>query len=160
MRILPIVSATVALLAGSVDPTLAAGPFECPTMPLEDAKAAEVKALLPTGDAYDRIDRLSSAVAALKAAGASPVIVIDRLIASYCPLVAAESGLTDAQKTAKVMRFAARVTRTVYSPDDAATIVLDVALPSAMVAAIDAKAKAAGVSPDAWIRNTIAAALQ
>lgn len=160
MRILPIVSVTFILLVGSIKPILAAGSLECPATPLEDTQMAEIKALLPTGNAYDYIDQLNNAVTALKAAGAKPALAIDRLIASYCPLVAAEPGLTDDQKSAKVMRFAARITRMVYAPNEAEAIILDVALPPAMVNAINAKAKSAGVSPDAWIQKTIAAALQ
>lgn len=160
MRVLSIASAIVVLLVGSVHPVFAAGRFECPTKPLEGAQAAQVKALLPTGDAYEHIDQLNNAVTALKAQGTSPALVIDRLIASYCPLVAGNSGLTDAQKSARVMRFAARITRTVYSLDGAEAIIIDVALPPAMVSAINAKATAAGVSSDAWIQSAVAAALQ
>jgi len=160
MRIVSIVSVIFVLVAGSINPALAAGPFECPTKPLEDAQMAEVKALLPTIDAYDHIDQLNSAVTALKIAGASPVLAIDRLIASYCPLVAAIPGLTDAQKSKQVTRFAARITRAAYSLDGEDAIILDVALPPIIVEAINARAKAAGVSPDAWIQSTVAAALQ
>ncbi len=160
MRILQVVSVTFLLVVGAVNPIFAASPFECPTEQLEGAPLAEVKALLPTGDAYDHIDQLNTAVTALKTAGVSPAVVIDRLIASYCPMVVAEPGLTDAQKSAKVTRFASRIARTVYSLDGADAIILDVALPPAMVEAINAKAKAAGVSPDAWIQSAVAAALQ
>lgn len=160
MRVLSIGSAIFVLLVGSVYPVFAAGSFECPTKPLEGTQAAQVKALLPTGDAYEHIDQLNNAVTVLKAEGTSPALVIDRLIASYCPLVAASFGLTDAQKSGRVMRFAARITRTVYSLDGADAIILDVALPPSMVNAINAKAKAAGVSSDAWIQSAVAAALQ
>jgi len=134
MRILPVVCVAAVLFAGPVHPARA-GPFECPVKPLEGARAAKVEALLPTGDACDDVGRLDGAAAALKTAGVSPALVVDGLVAAYCPVIAPEAGLTDA-------------------------IILDVALPPAMVEAIDARAKAAGVSPDAWIEGTVAAALR
>lgn len=139
---------------------MAAGPFECPAKPLEAAQAANIKALLPTGDAFDHVDRLNTAVSTLRAQGVNQVLVIDNLIAAYCPEVAAQAGLTDAQKSARVARFAARITRTVYALDGADEIILDVSFPPLVVDAINAKARAAGVSPEAWIQSTVNAALK
>lgn len=148
----------LALCAGT--PAHAAGPFECPTKPLEAAQAAKVKALLPTGDAFEKVESLNAAVNTLKAQGANPVLVIDSLIAAYCPLVASQTGLSDQQKTVRVTRFAARITRTVFAIDGADEIILDVAFPPLMVDAINAKARAAGVSPEAWIQSTVSTALK
>lgn len=156
-RTLAAAAFVVAIGAGQA---LAAGPFECPTKPLEAAQAAKIRALLPAGDAYAQVEKLNAAVAALKAEGASPVLVIDNLIAAYCPLIAAQPGLSDAQKSALVSRFAGRITRTVFGLDGADQIILDVAFPPAVVDAINAKAQAAGVSPEAWIQSTVTTALK
>lgn len=155
-----VVAATFALVMSGSTAAFAAGTFECPTKPLEDAKAASIRAILPNGDAYGHVESLNNAVTTLKAQGASPALVIDSLISSYCPLVAAQPGLTDAQKSTRVTRFAARITRTVYALDGADEIILDVAFPPPVVDAINAKAKAAGVSPEAWIQSTVTTALQ
>lgn len=149
-----------ALALGAAAPALAAGPFECPTKPLEAAQAAKIKALLPSGDAFDKVEQLNAAVTQLKSEGANPVLVIDTLIAAYCPVVAAQQGLSDAQKSTRVARFAARITRTVFALDGADAIILDVAFPPAVVDAINAKARAAGVTPEAWIQGAITSALK
>lgn len=149
-----------ALALGAAAPAHAAGPFECPTKPLEAAQAAKIKALLPSGDAFDKVEQLNAAVTQLKSEGANPVLVIDTLIAAYCPVVAAQPGLSDAQKTTRVARFAARITRTVFALDGADAIILDVAFPPAVVDAINAKARAAGVTPEAWIQGAVTSALK
>lgn len=159
-RALLFATAAFALAVSASAPALAAGPFECPLKPLEAPQAASIRALLPSGDAFDDVERLNAAVTTLKAQGTNPVLVIDNLISAYCPLVAAQSGLTDAQKSARVVRFAARVTRVVYALEGADEIILDVAFPPVVVNAINAKARAAGVSPEAWIQSTVNAALK
>ncbi|MFG1357724.1 hypothetical protein [Xanthobacter pseudotagetidis] len=155
-----LIATAFALALGAGNAAYAAAPFECPTKPLEAAQAAKIKALLPTGDAFDKIDQLNAAVTTLKAEGANPVLVIDNLIAAYCPVVASQSGLTDAQKSSRVSRFAARITRTVFAIDGTDEIILDVGFPPSVVDAINAKARAAGVSPEAWIQGTVASALK
>lgn len=151
--------AAVALALGFSGAALAA-PFECPTKPLEAARATAITALLPAGDAFDQMEKLNAAVTTLKAQGVSPVLVVDGLISAYCPVVAAQPGLTDDQKTMRVARFAARITRTVYALDGADSIILDVAFPPPVVDAITAKANAAGVTQEAWIQSAVNAALK
>jgi hypothetical protein len=146
-------------LAGAA-PALAAGGFQCPARPLEVAGDARIQAALPTGDALDNVEMMNTAVTTLRGQGVSPVLIIDGMIAAYCPNVAARSGLTDAQKAALANRFAARLTRTVYALDGADAVILDVAFPPAAVDAINAKASAGGVSAEAWIRGTVESALK
>lgn len=161
MRRRGIYAAAFALAAAfSGGTALAAGPFECPAKPLEAAQAAKIKALLPAGDAFDNVARMNDAVTSLKAQGVSTTLVIDNLIAAYCPMVAAETGLSDAQKAARVNRFVARITRTVYSLDGADAVILDVGFPPTVVDAISAKAQAAGVSQEAFIQTAVEAALK
>lgn len=138
---------------------MAASSFTCPTKPLEEAQAGKIKALLPTGDAFENIQTLNAAVTTLKAENANPALVIDSLVSAYCPVLASES-ITDAHRLEKFQRFASRVTRTVYALDGADQIILDVAFPPAVVDAIAAKAKAAGVTSEVFIQNSVAAALQ
>lgn len=153
-------AAAFVLALGAVQPALAAGPFVCPTQPAAGTVAAAVKAVLPTGDALDKPQALGDAVTGLKAAGISPVVIINDLIATYCPLVAADTTLNDAQKATAVTRFAARLTRTVYAMEGADEIILDVGFPPVVVDGINAKASAAGVTPEAWIQSTVNAALK
>lgn len=133
--------------------------FECPTQPLEAARAATIAASLPTGDAFDDRVALSTTVTALQAEGVSMPMIVDNLISAYCPTVSDMTGLSDAEKTAKVNQFAARITRTVYQLDDANSIILDVNFPPLVVDAINAKAKEAGVSATNWIEAVVKQAL-
>ena len=157
-RFLPAAAVVVAL--GAVEPALASGTFTCPTQPANGTVAAQVQAALPTGDALDKPEALENAVTGLKAAGISPAVIINDLITTYCPLVAADTTQTDAQKATSVLRFAARVTRTVFSMEGADQIILDVAFPPDVVDGINAKASAAGITPEAWIQTTVAGALK
>jgi hypothetical protein len=151
---------TFAFAMVGANAALAAGPFECPTKPLESPELAKITELLPTGDSFEKVERLNNAVTTLKAEGVSPPILIDNLIASYCPQIAAEKQLTDAQKSARVNRFAARITRTVYSLDSADEIILDVGFPPAVISAINDKSHASGVTPEIWIQSAVEAALK
>lgn len=150
----------VAACVATAAPAVAASGFECPTKPLEVAGDARIQATLPKGDALDNVEAMNTAVTTLRGQGVNPVLIIDGMIAAYCPNVAKRSGLTDAQKATLANRFAARLTRTVYALDGADAVILDVAFPPAAVDAINAKAQAGGVSSEAWIRKTVESALK
>ena len=157
MCVRSLIAAAFVLTVGSSGFAMAA-PFECPVQPLEAKQAADIKALLPTGDAYGEVDKLNNAVDTLKAQGVSTALVIDNLLASYCPVVA-ESQATDAQKKSQFNRFAAQITRTVYALEGADEIILDVAFPPDVVDSINAAATKAGVPAEEWIREAVTEAL-
>lgn len=148
-----------ALLLMAAQPAAAAA-FECPKTSLEAAQAATIKAALPTGDGLDDADALDAAVDSLRAKGIGSGLIIDGAIAAYCPTVAAQTGLSDAQKREDVAGFASRLTRVVYSLESADAVILDVAFPPQVLNAITAKAEAAKVTPQAWVRGTVDAALK
>lgn len=150
----------LALTSVAAQPVLAGDGFQCPAKPLEAPRDARVQAALPSGDGLDKVEALNTAVATLRGEGVNPILIIDGLIAAYCPTVAALPQLTDAQKNMRVTRFAARVTRTVYALDSADMVILDVSLPPAVVDSINAKASAAGISSEDWIRGAVDKALQ
>ena len=141
-------------------PSLAA-PFTCPTPSLVGvSQPADIASLLPSGDALDDVVKLNAGVAALRARGVQAAVIVDRLIGNYCTAQLANASLTDAQRTARVRGFAARIVRIVYALDSADAIILDVAFPPDMVNAINAKAKAAGVSPEDWVVDAVISVLQ
>jgi hypothetical protein len=121
----------------------------------DPAVTKEVTATLAGGAAFDDFGRLQGAIAGLTAKGLSRTTVVDALIAAYCPRVAAESNLSEAQKTTAVRAFAARVTQIAYAggPEDA--VILDVPFAPATVQKIDAAAKAEGMTPEAWIAKAV-----
>ena len=121
--------------------------------------AAEVTALLSAGDPLDEPAKLNAAVDAMRAQGLGSAMIVDGLIGTYCPIVAANASLTDAQKASLVQGFAARITRLVYAFPGADEIILDVPFSATAVDAINSKAAEAGMSAEAWIANTVDAAL-
>lgn len=141
---------------GAAQPALAA--FECPAKPVD--QPAAVKALIPVGDALDTPAALNAAVTALRAQGVGSAIIIDNFIAAYCPVVAGNPALSDAQRATRVTRFASRIARTVYAVEGADQIILDVAFPPSVIEAINAKASAAGIPPEAFIQGAVANALK
>lgn len=152
--ILAFLSLTTASLAAGSD-------FECPTQPAGYLKLspAEMTALLPVGDPLDDPARLDAAIDALRRQGLSSALVIDGLIGSYCPIVAADTLLTVPQKTSRVQKFAMRITRLVYSFEGAEDIILDIPFDPPVVDAIRSRAAAAGMTPEKWIAKAVDTAL-
>jgi len=105
--------------------------------------------------------RLPSLIFDLRKMGMSPAEIIDHLIGAYCPLVAANSGLTDWQKTLMVRRFARQVAGLAYVPPqpDELAILVDVPLPPDLFNEVSQAATKAGVSRDAWIESAVKRAL-
>ncbi|MDQ0505243.1 hypothetical protein [Xanthobacter agilis] len=134
--------------------------FECAWLPAGQKPAAEVAALLAAGDPLDKPQVLNAAVDQLRASGLRPALIIDGLVSAYCPSVAANASYTDAQKVARMQAFAARTVRLVYSLESADKIFLDVALPSSVVDAVNAKASAGGVSQQDWLAGVVTTAAQ
>lgn len=137
--------------------TLASAAFVCPVKS-PGASAAQDQAIakaIPAGNALDDVTRLNTAVTDLRAQGVSNVVLIDSLISSYCPAVAGNTTLSDDQKTAQVRRFASRIVRVVYSLDSADAVILDVPFTPGVIDAINAKAAAERISPEAWVANAI-----
>jgi hypothetical protein len=147
-------------LSGASGQARADGRFECPVKPLEDAQSVSAKALIPAGTALDQISSVNTAIGTLRAQGMRPGLIVDNLIAAYCPYVASQSGMNDAVKTAQVSRFATRVAGIVYAPTQGDEIILSVAFPPSMVNTISARAHSRGVSPEVWIRDIVGAALK
>ena len=135
----------------------AAYAFVCPVKSV-GANAAQDQAItqaIPAGDALDDAAKLNAAIAALRAKGVSNAIVVDSLIASYCPVVARNTALSDDGKRVQVRRFAARMVRIVYSLDSVDAVILDVPFRPGVVDAINAKAAAERLSPEAWVANAV-----
>lgn len=114
---------------------------------------------LAGGAVFEDFGRLPGVIADLTAKGLPKTTVVDTLIAAYCPRVAAESGLSEEEKTTAVRAFAARVTQIAYAggPEDA--VILDVPFSPATLQKIDAAAKADGITPEAWIAKAVQEAL-
>lgn len=159
LAVLPALSLAASVLRAG--PVLAAG-FECPkvgdlaTSPV----AAEVDARLPRGLALEQSDQLAAAITLLREHGLSPGNATDHLIAFFCPAVAAEPGLSDAEKRMRVMRFAQKATRLVYGQNNVEEVIYDVPLKPGVAEAATQRARAAGLGLEAWIARMVEAAIR
>jgi hypothetical protein len=143
-------------------PTSAAAKFECPSpfKPSTPAKFTEIKSLLPDGKAMADVGRLNATIDILRREGMPKSQIIDHLISAYCPMVAQESSLTEAEKSADVRRWAGWMTQLVYSLESGLDIIINVPFTPDVVDAINAKARKQGLSGPAWISMTVENALQ
>jgi hypothetical protein len=140
----------------------AAEKFDCPlaVKPTPPAKLQEIQRLLPDGNAMADIGRLNATVGTLRQDGMSKSQIIDHLVGVYCPMVAQESSLTEAEKTAHLRRFTGQVTQLVYSLESGLDIIVNVPLTPDVVALLNATASKQGLSGAAWIAMTVENALQ
>jgi hypothetical protein len=150
------------MLAAMPPASAAAETFECPlpAKPTTPAKLQEIQRLLPDGNAMADIGRLSATVGTLRQDGMSKRQIIEHLVGVYCPMVAQESSLTEAEKNAHLRRFTGQVTQLVYSLESGLDIIINVPLSPDVVAVLNATASKQGLSGAAWIAMTVENALQ
>ncbi len=146
----------------TIVPAVGADKFECPFpfKPNTPAKLEQIKGLLPGANAMSDINQLSATIATLRREGMSKRLMVDHLIGAYCPMVAQEASLTDAEKAARVARFSGQVTQLVYSLESGLDVIINVPLTPDIVDAVNDIAKKQGLSGPAWIAMTIDDALQ
>jgi hypothetical protein len=123
-------------------------------------KRAEIRALLPSGDAMEDPTRLNASIDKLRRLGLSQTLIVDHLIGAYCPTVAENTSLSDSEKTLKVRQFASRITVLVYREEDLSEILLNVPLKPSIVDEVNAKAEASGISVEKWLARAVETALQ
>jgi len=149
-------------LALSVAPGFADAKFECPRpfKPSTPATLTEIQSQLPDGRAMTDVGRLSATIGVLRRNGLPKSGIIDHLVSAYCPMVAQQDSLTDAEKAASVRRFSGQVTHLVYSLESGLDIIINVPFTPDVVDSINAKARKQGLSGPAWISMTVENALQ
>jgi hypothetical protein len=159
-----IVSLTLSGLVLTAMPSAgaAAEKFECPlaVKPTMPAKLQQIQRLLPDANAMADIGRLNATVSTLRRDGMPKSLIIDHLVGVYCPMVAQESSLTEAEKTAHLRRFTGQVTQLVYSLESGLDVIVNVPLTPDVVAVLNATASKQGLSGAAWIAMTVENALQ
>ena len=140
----------------------AAEKFECPlsVKPTTPAKLQEIQRLLPDDNAMANIGRLNATIGTLRQDGMSRRQIVDHLVGVYCPMVARESSLTEAEKSAHLRRFTSQVTQLVYSLESGLDIIINVPLTPDVVAVLNETASKQGLSGAAWIAMTVENALQ
>jgi hypothetical protein len=141
-----------------IAPTHAAA-FTCP-----DASGAAILGAAPSlAEFYSGANdvtaskRLGELMADLRKSGLKPSLIVDHLVGAYCPLVAADSSLSDSQKTDRVRRFAQQVTGLAYMPlqQDEVDVLVQTTLAPELLTQVDQAASRGGVSRDEWIEQAI-----
>jgi hypothetical protein len=153
--ILVSIAAFVAATIGSVN----AATFTCPDATASDGPrtAPALSALYSGANYITASDRLGELMTDLRNSGMKPALIVDHLIGAYCPLVAADSTLSDKQKADRVRQFARHVTGLAYVPSDAdeVDVLVTVPLTPTLLGQVDQAAGRAGLSRDAWLEQAI-----
>jgi hypothetical protein len=126
----------------------------------DPSKLERIRALLPDANAMGSVGRLNSGIDTLRREGMAKSQIVSHLVSAYCPMVAEESSLTEAEKAAKVRRFAGQITQLVYSLESGLDVIINVPLTPDVVDALNARARKQGLSSPAWIAMTVENALQ
>jgi hypothetical protein len=159
-KVLFLLSLVLSML--TLEPAVAAEKFECPNpfTPTTPAKLEQIKSLLPDVNAMANIGQLTNVIGTLRREGMSKSLIVDHLIGTYCPMVARENAITDAEKATLVRRFSGQVSMLTYSLESGLDIIINVPLTPDVVDAVNTIAKTQGLSGSAWIAMTIDNALQ
>lgn len=161
IRIAILSSLTLFGLAFYVPPGLAATKFECRySAKTANPTLAEIRSQLPDSQAMADVGRLTATIDGLQRERLAKSWIVDHLVSAYCPMVAQDSSLTDAEKAASIRRFSGQITQLVYSLESGLNVIINVPFTPDVVDAINAKAHSQGLSGPAWISMTVENALR
>lgn len=134
-----------------------AKPLVCPSSTPATAvvQKGELAPLVGVDNPVDRAAMLGRIVATMRDRGVTPSAIIDSLVSSYCPMLAADTALSDDQKAANIRSFAAQAARAAYAFENAEEIILDVAIPPSIANTVNSKAKMDRVTPEAWAATAV-----
>jgi hypothetical protein len=142
-------------VSGGTAAPVAAAPLTCPaaTGPTALKDPSSLKDLYAGATDATAGNRLNELMAAFRASGTKPAFIVDELVSAYCPLVAADTSLSDEQKVDRVRRFARHVTGLAYgfSEPDEVDVLVDIPLAPSVLGQVDQAAARAGMSRDAWL---------
>ena len=130
-------------------PSAAVENLNCPFTISDPSKLERIRALLPDANAMGSVERLNSTIDTLRRDGMAKSQIVSHLVGAYCPMVAQESSLTEAEKATKVRRFAGQITQLVYSLESGLDIIVNVPLTPDVVDALNTTARKQGLSSSA-----------
>lgn len=151
----------VILALGLVAPFSAsafADSFQCPVpgdLPTS-ALQAKIDTLLPIGKVLGQPAELYEAATLLREHGMTDDNAVNHLVALYCPTVAENTILSDAEKADRLTRFAAEATQVVSQLDDTEEITYTIRLEPDLAERVEDDAASAGTSVENWIRKIVA----
>jgi hypothetical protein len=130
-------------------PSAAVEKLNCPFIftSVTPSKLERIKALLPDAKAMGSVGRLNSTIDTLRWEGMAKSQIVSHLVGAYCPMVAQENSLTEAEKAAKVRRFAGQITQLVYSLESGLDVIINVPLAPDVVDALNATARTGSFDP-------------
>jgi hypothetical protein len=142
----------------------AAGAFGCPPISGKGADLPDVRSaydMLKGADAATIENRVDDVIATLRARSVDGTLIVDALIAAYCPAVAAETGLSTAERKTRLANFARQVTALVFPQRPRVdAVIVDLPLPPDLLQQVDDAARKAQLSRDTWLAQAIHKALQ
>ena len=157
--VLLLILACGAGLTGLIVRPTAAAAFTCPETVTTNAlrNTPSLSDLYPDATNLTAGTRVGELVADFRKNGMKPALVGDHLVGAYCPLVANDATLSDAQKTARVRRFAWQVTGFAYGQpsQEELDVLVDVPLTPTVLRQVEQAAAEAGMPRDAWIEQAI-----
>jgi hypothetical protein len=162
MKSILLVAVAGVLASGLAAGTADAATFECPYSREAGAPALsrDISKIVPDALSRQQRNDLEVAIGDLRRSGLSPDQTVNHLVASYCPAVAAQTGLSEDQKTERVMQFAQEVMRLVLPPSNEEAIIYNISLPASIAQAAQERASQSGLSVEQWIARTVESALR
>jgi cytochrome c553 len=145
--------------------TGAAVTFTCTRVGVGDAPGRvpdpdpSIQDMLRGGDLKNRIGVI---VANLRAQDIEPPLIVNFLVVAYCPVVAADTGLTTAQKMERIHLFAQQVTAIAFSDtqQQVRDVLVNVPLSPDLLRKVNDAARTARLSRESWLTQAIEKALQ
>ena len=145
--------------SGSIITPVAAAPLTCPAPagPTAIKDPSSLRDLYAGATDATAGNRLNELMATFRATGTKPAFIVNDLVSAYCPLVAADTSLSDKQKVDRVRRFARRVIGLAYAPldPDEVDVLVDIPVAPSILSQVDQAAAGAGMSRDTWIVQAI-----
>jgi hypothetical protein len=117
-------------------------------------------AQLPKGKSLEQADGVASAVTLLRQHGLSLDSTIDHLVALYCPIVSAETGLTHKQRLDRMKGFARQARRLFIGGRRIDDVIFSVPLDPAIADAASMRARRSGMTIERWIAQTVEATVR
>ncbi|WP_114946677.1 ribbon-helix-helix protein, CopG family [Microvirga calopogonii] len=146
-------------IAGSLVRPADAAAFTCPETVITDAlrNAPSLSDLSSGATNLTAGNRIAELIADLAKNGMKPALIVDHLVGAYCPIVANDASLSDAQKADRVRRFARQVTGLAYGQpgQEELEVLVDVPLTPSVLRQVEQLAARTGMSRDAWIERAI-----
>jgi hypothetical protein len=101
-------------------------------------------------------NRVDDVIATLRAQSVDASLIVDELIAAYCPVIAAETGLSTVERKARLANFSRQVTALVFpQTPQVDAVIINLPLPPDLLQQVDDAARQAQLSRDAWLAQTI-----